>query len=588
MRVPMLCDCLLRACLAVALGAHVRVQAQMQHPTTATPPLTGKISSSAAFPSGSSSELGIRIAALLAQPEVSRAHWGIAVTSMDGEPLFGVNEAQYFRPASNAKLYTSVAATQMLGLDRRFTTQVVGRGEIRRGVLQGDLILRGGGDANFASGYVLPYTPKAQRAPDAKPRSLADFDDLAAQIAAKGIREVTGDVVGDDTRFEYAPYPAGWAIEDMLWGYGAPVSALTVHDNQLDLTITPAPAGSKASPTIAFDPAVPFYTVNATPLDGHPSAVQTETVYDHKRNLIFEDREPNARDFHISGWMDAKYGAYKDELAIDRPAEFAAAALLQALAQHGITVKGGFRAQHWTAQFLESESAAAHELPRDVAMADAMHRSPGASFDSRVDSVCQAQQAYDPAHPPQPEQVLAEKQSVDFATDLKLTMKESQNLHAEIMLRNMGVNRDCVAGIYAHTALAWERAFLTRVVGLDGADFELLDGSGLSMKDLVTPRATAQLLSFAAKQPWFATWKEALPVGGEDGTLKARFPAAPLKDHVFAKTGTLGESRALSGYVDAASGRTLIFSIMVDTHSPTTAADRKAMDEIVAAIAATQ
>jgi D-alanyl-D-alanine carboxypeptidase/D-alanyl-D-alanine-endopeptidase (penicillin-binding protein 4) len=93
------------------------------------------------------------------------------------------------------------------------------------------------------------------------------------------------------------------------------------------------------------------------------------------------------------------------------------------------------------------------------------------------------------------------------------------------------------------------------------------------------------LLQYASTQPWFADWKRSLPVGGEDGSLVERFGKAPLKDHVFAKTGTLGEARALSGYLDTASGRTVIFSIMVGNHMPHSSADRDVMDKIVAAIA---
>jgi D-alanyl-D-alanine carboxypeptidase/D-alanyl-D-alanine-endopeptidase (penicillin-binding protein 4) len=122
--------------------------------------------------------------------------------------------------------------------------------------------------------------------------------------------------------------------------------------------------------------------------------------------------------------------------------------------------------------------------------------------------------------------------------------------------------------------------------GLDGDDFLFYDGSGLSSHDMVTPRTTAQLLAFATKQSWFPQWKAGLPVGGVDGTLASRFTDAPLKGHVFAKTGTLGESRGLSGYLDCASGKQVIFSIFVDEHSPIGGADRVAMDKIVAAIAA--
>jgi D-alanyl-D-alanine carboxypeptidase/D-alanyl-D-alanine-endopeptidase (penicillin-binding protein 4) len=79
-----------------------------------------------------------------------------------------------------------------------------------------------------------------------------------------------------------------------------------------------------------------------------------------------------------------------------------------------------------------------------------------------------------------------------------------------------------------------------------------------------------------------------LPIGGEDGSLASRFTQPPLQGHVFAKTGTLGEARALSGYLDCASGRTVIFSILVDNHLPGTTGDRVAIDKIVAAIQAAE
>jgi D-alanyl-D-alanine carboxypeptidase/D-alanyl-D-alanine-endopeptidase (penicillin-binding protein 4) len=178
---------------------------------------------------------------------------------------------------------------------------------------------------------------------------------------------------------------------------------------------------------------------------------------------------------------------------------------------------------------------------------------------------------------------IANHVSPPLIEDVIATLKTSDNLHAEMFLRKLA------EGYTNHQSIASGarviRQFLINA-GLDGDDFTFYDGSGLSTHDLVAPRATAQLLSFASTQPWFAQWKSALPIGGVDGTLSGRFLIAPLKGHVFAKTGTLGESRALSGYIDCASGKQVIFSIMVDNHSPTTSADRVVMDKIVAAIAA--
>jgi D-alanyl-D-alanine carboxypeptidase/D-alanyl-D-alanine-endopeptidase (penicillin-binding protein 4) len=524
------------------------------------------------FPTGADTPLGAQISALLAEPAASQDHWGIAVTTLDGTPIYGHDEGELFRPASNAKLYTSGAAIAMLGPEKQFTTQVVAQGKIEHGTLHGALVLKGAGDANFDAGYVLPYVTPALRPKNQPPLPpLADFDALAAQVAAKGIKSIDGDVVGDDTYFENTPYAEGWSTDDLVWGYGAPVSALTLHDNQLDLTITDtAPEGKPAAPAaITLTPDVPFYTVNVG--DGPHGVWNT----DFGRNQMLIERDPGSRNFNIVGNVVAKYGPVQEEVAIDQPAEFAAAALRQALEQHGVKVKGTVRAKHWDSGFVGSFFAASH-APVPMAEINPKFFQPGPV-------TCEAQSTDSGPHPE--EQVVAEHVSPAFAEDLTLTLKDSQNLHAEIMLRNIAAEKDC-----EHTlrrGLQLVRAYWVHA-GLDGNDFTFYDGSGLSTKDLVAPRATVKLLSFATTQPWFATWKAALPVGGEDGTLRSRFPVAPLKDHVFAKTGTLGESRALSGYVDCASGKQVIFSIMVDDHSPGTSADRVTMDKIVAAIAAAE
>ncbi len=179
---------------------------------------------------------------------------------------------------------------------------------------------------------------------------------------------------------------------------------------------------------------------------------------------------------------------------------------------------------------------------------------------------------------------LAAHVSPSLIDDIVVTNKVSQNLHAELLLRRLGkaFGEDGSAAQGARVV----RQFLIDA-GVDQDDFFFFDGSGLSGHDLVTPRATVRLLQYAAEQPWFVDWKASLPVGGEDGTLAFRFPKAPLKGRVIAKSGTLGEVRTLSGYLDCASGRRVIFSIMVGNHAPYNHADAVVMDKIVGAIAAT-
>jgi D-alanyl-D-alanine carboxypeptidase/D-alanyl-D-alanine-endopeptidase (penicillin-binding protein 4) len=183
-----------------------------------------------------------------------------------------------------------------------------------------------------------------------------------------------------------------------------------------------------------------------------------------------------------------------------------------------------------------------------------------------------------------PAKTLATRRSVPLGEDVAVTNKVSQNLHAELLLRHLGRKVPCTGGRVIEGARL-VRSFLLQA-GLDADDFVFYDGSGLSGHDLLTPRATVRLLTWASTQPWFAAWKASLPVGGEDGSLVTRFGKSTLKGHLQAKTGTLSEARALSGYVEAASGRTVAFSVMVTDHAPGGHADQDVMDRMVEAIAA--
>ncbi len=123
--------------------------------------------------------------------------------------------------------------------------------------------------------------------------------------------------------------------------------------------------------------------------------------------------------------------------------------------------------------------------------------------------------------------------------------------------------------------------------GVQPQDFFFYDGSGLSPEDRVTPRSITTLLRYVAAQPWGAEFRDTLPVGGVDGTLSDRFPHAPLQGHVFAKTGTLEEVNALSGYATVKDGSTVVFSILCNGHLPDAKGITRTIDAIVAAAAET-
>ena len=508
-----------------------------------------------AYPAGTNTPLGTQIAALLADPAVSRAHWGIAVTTLDGTPIFGLEEGKFFRPASNNKIFTTAAAMHLLGPNFRLTTSAGPTTAVdSQGNLTGDLVLRGSGDATFDSG-LFPYRSPAERksqAPSAnQPDTLQAIDELANGIAKARITHIAGNIVGDDTLWPWEPYATGWELDDTVWGYGAPVSALTLHDNQLILTVTPAAVGQVATAAVAPDTG--YYQIELgvrTVAAGAPASLDV-------------DRAPSSHRVRIFGTIAADK-PYSTEIAIDDPAEFAAQAFKKALEAHGIQVDGKGIARHRLsidpADFSDESIMPLPSLPVGPV-------NPSGSLPPCTGLCPVSVSHYGP----------------QLAGDVKLILKVSQNLHAETLLHTLGktygTDGSTVQGVRV------VRQFLLNA-GLDPHDFVFYDGSGLSSHDLITPRATATFLAYAAKQPWFSAWKVSLPEGGEDGGLDTRFPNPPLKEHLFAKTGTLGETHALSGYLDAASGHPLIFSIFVDDHTPGTSADRVAMDKIVEAIAA--
>ena len=319
---------------------------------------------------------------------------------------------------------------------------------------------------------------------------------------------------------------------------------------------------------IEFAPDVAFFRVNPALAAEHRakprevatlSAAQAPAGKTREGEQLWQ-RAPGSRDVFVEGNVLAGQAAVHEELAIPEPALYAAMALKAALERHGVVVHGGAVAEHHANSDVRSFVAESHERATETECWDCLSGGKPA--------------------PENQSNILAEHQSVPLVQDIVLTMKVSQNLHAEMMLRNLaGPHGSLVRGEQKLRAY-WMQA------GVDPDDFAFFDGSGLSTKDVVTPRAIARMLAYSATQPWFPAWKAALPVGGQDGSLASRFDdKSGLTGRVFAKTGTLGETRALSGYVIAKSGQTLIFSVIVDTHLPGTSADREAMDRIVAAIA---
>src|SRR5437899_10015294 len=398
-----------------------------------------------------------RAEALLGTGPAGKGEWGLLIVDAESvETLYQQNADRYFVPASNMKLFATALALAKLGQEFRFHTTLETSGGISSGgLLTENLVLVGRGDPNL-SNRKFPYELKEEF--NGPPEKV--LAELADALVAKGVKEISGDVIGDDSYFPRERYPNGWEIDDMVWEYGAAISAIVVDDNTVTMTLTPG--GQSGSPVETSEsPATP---------DFHVENDVTTSAAGAKSDLALT-RDPGASLVVVKGIMPAQGAPRKLVLAVEQPAEHAAAVLKHLLEDRGIRVDGVARARH--------------EALRTAA---------------------------DPA-------VLAEHVSVPLGEAVKLINKISQNLHAEMLLRTVARQ----GGVWAtpDDLMKVPQDFYASA-GIDPDDVIQSDASGLSRHDLVTPRAVVALLTYAQSQPWFATYYDSLPVAGVDGTLEDR------------------------------------------------------------------
>jgi serine-type D-Ala-D-Ala carboxypeptidase/endopeptidase (penicillin-binding protein 4) len=457
-----------------------------------------------------------RVEEILSQEGSSRSYWGISVAdAVSGDTLYALNADHFFAPASNAKVVTTALALATLGPDYRFRTTLESTAApASDGQLAGDLILVGRGDPDI-SNRIFPYAAKDAREgpPD---RVLAEMADAAV---AKGLREVGGDIVADDSHFPYDPYPAGWTTGDLFFEFGAPVGALTFNENILSIEARPGARPGDPG-TIAVTPSAARGTFDYDVTTAAPGVKSELAVV----------REPGPNFMLLRATIAAGHAPMSVELAMPQPAETAARTLKELLEARGVRVAGGTRVEHGA----PPQTTAAGE---PILNAAPQPLSDSGRF------------------------VLAEHRSPALIESVRVTNKVSQNLHAELFLRAAG--REALGLGSTAAGLKVERSFLEKAGVLPG-DIVLSDGSGLSRDNLVTPRGMVALLRYVSRQPWGQDFASTLPVAGVDGTLAERMKNTPAAGSIEAKTGTVEHVHTLSGFATTLAGERLVFAIFSD------------------------
>lgn len=487
----------------------------------------------------SPAELQERIAALLDQPKFAAARWGVRIITAKngdgGKVIFERDADKAFMPASNMKLYTSTAALDAFGPAYRIKTSVYATRPIKGGVLRGDLILYGRGDPNLSPRFAS-NDPK--RYGEFKPADqIAAIEQLADQIKAHGIKIITGHLIGDDSYFAGDLLGPGWEWDDAQFYYGAELSALTVNDNAVTFTVRPASRAGERP------------TIEVQPLTDYVKVINGSKTSENGQTRIGINRPLNSNTVEFFGTIPRRAENFEAEIAVHDPASFAATLLREALGRRKIRVMGSVQ---------------------------------------RMDAVARVARPFDEAKLIE----IASIESQPLSEMLKVINKQSQNLHTELMLRQLGTRHKEAGTLdsYGHpkstaTLGAEERREFLIKAGIDVQPLSLRDGSGLARQDLVTPRSTSELLRYMFTHPHFTTFYESLVIGGVDGTLERRMRDTAAANNFRGKTGTLSYVNALSGYVATKRGQMLIVSLMGNNYTGAGREVTAVLDQICALLA---
>jgi D-alanyl-D-alanine carboxypeptidase/D-alanyl-D-alanine-endopeptidase (penicillin-binding protein 4) len=364
--------------------------------------------------------------------------------------------------------------------------------------------------------------------------SLTDSQlrELAQQLSQRGVRQVS-QLRLEDNYFRGPAVNPNWEWEDVQADFGAPVNSLILNQNAVKLTLFP----QQLSQPLRFNWSDPVeamqWRINNESITASSGASATINVSQESKRTVLK----------ITGQLGIDSAPEPVSLAVIDPQEHFLRHFRSALANAGIN---------------------------EIATVRAVRI-------EKLQSVLSNQQAASLVNE------LAFVESPPLSELLKETNQNSNNLYAEALLRVLGAKVGKLTAPTDSTAqigLGVVKATLTQL-GVDPASYVMVDGSGLSRHNLVSPAAIAQTLRAMANSPLASVYRASLSVAGTSGTLQNRFRGTAAQGIVQAKTGTIGGVVALSGYIDVPNYEPLVFSIIVNQSDRSAATLRQAIDEIV-------
>jgi D-alanyl-D-alanine carboxypeptidase/D-alanyl-D-alanine-endopeptidase (penicillin-binding protein 4) len=354
------------------------------------------------------------------------------------------------------------------------------------------------------------------------------FLEWASALRDAGIQRVDGRLVGDDDAFDDEGPGPGWAWDYLEAGYAAPAGALSYQENVVSLRVTPG-AREGAVAMVAAGPAGNSLRIVDDVLTGPPGSSVALTIA----------RAPGSTRVVVAGQVPAGGTPVTRVVTVPNPTLFFVGAMRDALAARGIVIARGA----WDVDDLNGQVA---DGPRTM---------------------------------------VARRESAPLSSLASRLMKDSQNFYGEMILKAVGRAADRPGTTAAGRDAARDAL---AALGIASDSYVMHDGSGLSRYDYVTADAIVTLLAAiwrddGMREPFLAS----LPVAGRDGTLSERMRDPALAGRVQAKTGSIANMRALSGYLITAAGERLVFSMIANHFTAPTRDVDAVMEAILRRIAGT-
>ena len=408
---------------------------------------------------------------------------GIEVKDLaTGKTLYKKNNQRYFVPASNLKLYSTAASLMTFGPHYRFKTQLETNASMIQGSkLNGDLYL------SLANSPDLTFSQLKQA-----------FTKLKKNYA---IDTIEGNLLVKSNFKMLAPYGPGWMVEDLRYGFGAPVAPVIIDSNSISLTVSPGERiGSLAQLTIK-DNSKSIGLIN-----------QVKTIADGKYCPINYQMDKQNQ-LTVKGCVNISSVSRDKSVAVKNPWLYLQGVIQHILQQENIKLTG---------QYAFSEKSDMQNV------------------------------------------TLVQTSSKPIRSLIYHTLKDSDNLYAESLFLNMGAK-------YFNQLPSWNlssralKQLLNKYLSLNLKQATIVDGSGLSRYDLVTPNQTVKLLQAMHSQfPLSYEYMQALPLSGRDGTLYKRMLEDGKADFIRAKTGTMQGVVSLAGLLPSNNGHPLAFAMMIN------------------------